>query len=148
VNGQATVVFSDHFQIVASQQNVTVHLTPKSASSKGLAVVEETATGFVVKELWNGQGNYEFYWEISAVRKGYEDYEVIRNANEARPATVEQPADIKNEQPNVGQNQQKQLNKPSNSGQQPATPSSKPSNPVNPNAKKVTKMDKPRIMGK
>jgi len=78
--------------LVASQKNVTITLTPKDKKSKGLAVTEESAQGFVVEEMWEGDGNYEFYWEVRAVRKGYENYRVIRDANESRPAMPSSPA--------------------------------------------------------
>jgi len=59
-----------------------VTLTPLDAASKGLAVVEKTATGFIVKELGGGTGNYQFDWRVEGVRKGYEDFEVIRDKAE------------------------------------------------------------------
>jgi hypothetical protein len=85
VNGRATVTLSDHFQLVAASEGMTVVLTPLSGSSKGLAVIQKSAQGFAVVELMDGQGNYDFDWEIKAVRKGYEDYRVIRDASESRP---------------------------------------------------------------
>jgi hypothetical protein len=62
---------------------MTVQLTPLSVASKGLAVVEKTAQGFIVKELMDGKGNYSFDWEVKAIRKGYEDYQVVRQSEEA-----------------------------------------------------------------
>ncbi|MBL0295570.1 MAG: hypothetical protein IPQ04_15295 [Saprospiraceae bacterium] len=32
-----------------------------------------------LKELRKGTGNHNFDWEVKAVRKGYENYEVIRD---------------------------------------------------------------------
>jgi hypothetical protein len=86
VNGEVTVTFSEHFQLVGNMTTMTVILTPLSADSKGLAVVEKTATGFKIKELGQGTGNYGFDWEVKAVRKGYEDYKVIRPKGEAMPS--------------------------------------------------------------
>jgi hypothetical protein len=86
VNGEVTVTFSEHFQLVGNMTTMTVILTPLSADSKGLAVVEKTATGFKIKELGNGTGSYGFDWEVKAVRKGYEDYKVIRPKGEAMPS--------------------------------------------------------------
>ncbi|MDX1941694.1 MAG: hypothetical protein SFU99_14135 [Saprospiraceae bacterium] len=85
-NGQVKVAFPEHFSLVANATTMTVILTPLSADSKGLAVIEKGETGFVVKELQGGTGSYEFDWEVKAVRKGYEDYRVIRDAKEAMPA--------------------------------------------------------------
>jgi len=82
VDGEVTVTFDEHFQLVGNAQTMTVSLTPLSADSKGLAVVEKTATGFKVKELMKGTGNYSFDWEVKAVRKGYENYRVIRDKKE------------------------------------------------------------------
>lgn len=84
VNGEAFIPFSDHFKLVINPETMTVNLTPNSAESLGLAVVEKTATGIKVKELHKGTGNYTIDWEAKAVRKGYEDYRVIRNATESQ----------------------------------------------------------------
>ena len=53
-------------------------ITPLSASSEGIAVVDKSAGSFVVKELRGGTGTYEFDWEVKAVRSGFEDFEVVR----------------------------------------------------------------------
>lgn len=82
VDGEVKVTFDDHFQLVGNFETMTVSLTPLSADSKGLAVIEKTATGFTVKELMKGKGNYSFDWEAKAVRKGYENYRVIRDKKE------------------------------------------------------------------
>lgn len=77
-NGAAFVPFSPHFQEVVNADEMTVMLTPLSAETYGLAVIKKTMEGFFVKELAKGRGNFEFDWEVKAVRKGYEDYKVIR----------------------------------------------------------------------
>lgn len=79
VNGEAEVTFSEHFEIVANPTTMTILTSPWSADSKGLAVVERTATGFKIKELHGGTGNYNVDWEVKAVRKGWEDYQPIRD---------------------------------------------------------------------
>ncbi|MFZ1423717.1 MAG: hypothetical protein WAS55_07825 [Saprospiraceae bacterium] len=86
INGEAMIVFSEDFQIVSNSKTMTVNLTPGSSDSKGLAVMDKTNIGFKVKELFNGNGNYLFDWEVKCVRKGYEDYRVIRDANEIQTA--------------------------------------------------------------
>lgn len=78
INGVAHVRFSDHFEIVANPTTLTVMLTPWSEQSKGLAVVERSSTGFTVKELGGGKGNYQIDWEAKAVRKNHENWQVIR----------------------------------------------------------------------
>ena len=89
VNGQATITLPDHFLSVASEEGLTVQLTPLSADSLGLAVVEKALDGIVVQELHGGTGNYEFDFLVTAVRQGYEDYEVVRPVtNELSAATA------------------------------------------------------------
>lgn len=80
-NGEVTVTFSEHFMKVVNENKMTVQLTPLSAESLGLAVVEKTATGFKVKELHKGEGNYSFDWMVHSQRTGFEDYKVIRKKN-------------------------------------------------------------------
>ena len=89
-NGEVFVPFSEHFGIVGNHRTMTVSLTPLSADSKGLAVIEKTSTGFRVKELYQGQGNYSFDWEVKSVRKGYEDYDPTPDKNEDQPARPKQ----------------------------------------------------------
>ncbi len=80
VHGKAEIAFPDHFTTVISPEGITVQLTPLSAESKGLAVVDKSADRIVVAELGNGDGSYDFDYVVMAVRKGYEDYQVIRPA--------------------------------------------------------------------
>ncbi|MEM1325021.1 MAG: hypothetical protein AAGI23_03655 [Bacteroidota bacterium] len=85
-NGEAFIPYSEHFQLMIDPTTTTFSLTPFSADTYGLAVVERTSEGFKVKELNGGNSNFEFSWQVTAVRKGYEDYEVIRDAKSAQPA--------------------------------------------------------------
>ncbi len=78
-NGEAFVRYSDHFRLVIGDNIPTVILTPQYIETYGLAVVEKRADGFVVKELMGGKGNFNFDWEVKAVRAGYEDYQVVRD---------------------------------------------------------------------
>lgn len=89
IKGEAHISFSEHFEIVANHKTMTVILTPRSPDSKGLAAFEYTETGFKVKELFQGEGNYDFDWEAKAVRKGFEDYEVIRDKIEDPSLEIE-----------------------------------------------------------
>jgi hypothetical protein len=86
VDGEAVVPLPEHFQDIAVEEGMTVQLTPRSAESRGLAVVEQAVDHFVVRELSNGTGNYEFHWRVEAVRKGHEDYAAARPPAENRPA--------------------------------------------------------------
>lgn len=84
VQGEVFVSFSDHFKKVINPQSITVQLTPGSAETFGLAVVEKNGDGFRVKELQKGTGNFSFDWEVKAVRKGYESYEVYHKKEALR----------------------------------------------------------------
>jgi hypothetical protein len=61
---------------VANTKTMTIQLTPTYADTYGIAVVEKLANGFTVKELQGRKGNFSFDWEVKAVRKGYEEYNV------------------------------------------------------------------------
>lgn len=86
VEGEAFIPFSDHFAIVVNPKTMTVTTSPNSADSKGLAVIEKTAKGIRVKELYGGKGNYTLDWEVKGVRKGHEDFKVIRHKSEGQSA--------------------------------------------------------------
>ncbi|UCC79634.1 MAG: hypothetical protein JSW64_15440, partial [Candidatus Zixiibacteriota bacterium] len=78
-DGAAYVQYPDHFVWVTNATTLTVHVTPLSGDSKGLAVIKKDAAGFQVRELMDGKGNYDFDYLVQAVRKGHEDFEVIRD---------------------------------------------------------------------
>ena len=99
VAGRATVELPEHFALVAAEAGLTVILTPLSGSSKGLAVVQKGVHRFSVVELMEGTGNYAFDWEIKAVRQGFEDYRVIRDADESRPGETPREAATHEAQP-------------------------------------------------
>jgi len=44
-NGRTIIKLPEHFTAVAAEDTITVQLTPRSASSKGLAVVEQSLKG-------------------------------------------------------------------------------------------------------
>lgn len=81
-DGKAVITLPDHFITVASPEGVTVQITPLSADSLGLGIVDKNLKSLVVKELHGGKGNYEFDWEVKAIRKGYENYKVIQPRSE------------------------------------------------------------------
>ncbi|MBX7132122.1 MAG: hypothetical protein K1X67_05515 [Fimbriimonadaceae bacterium] len=82
VNGEAHIEFPDHFRKLAAEQGITVILQPRGRKSRGLGVENTSPDGCTVFELKGGQGDYEFDWEVKAVRKGYEDYRPVRLRNE------------------------------------------------------------------
>ena len=73
-NGRAEVRFPEHFRLVVNPDTMTIQLTPRSADSKGLAVVEQSELGFTVSELWDGKGEYEFDYFVAGVRRGFEHF--------------------------------------------------------------------------
>jgi len=87
VSGQAYIGFPDHFTAMAVQSSTTVTLTPRSASSMGLAAVNVSSQGIEVAELGGGTNSYSFDYVAYAVRKGFEDYEVYLTQQQARGLT-------------------------------------------------------------
>ena len=81
VNGEATILLPQHYVDVASPKGLTIQLTPLSSDSRGLAVIKKSLDGVVIKEMFSGKNNYDFDYLIIAVRKGYEDYQVLRPAS-------------------------------------------------------------------
>ncbi|MFZ4476133.1 MAG: hypothetical protein ACOYPR_13125, partial [Saprospiraceae bacterium] len=79
LNGEAFILFPDHFSIVANPNTLTVVITPGSSETYGLAVIEKLQNGFKVKELKGGKGTFSFDWEAKAIRKGYENYQPVRS---------------------------------------------------------------------
>lgn len=88
VNGQALVNFSNEFQLISNTQTMTIMLTPHHWDTYGLAVVEKTNNGFIVEELKSGLGNFTFDWEVKCVRKGYENFQVIRDKTSSMPLPI------------------------------------------------------------
>ena len=78
-NGKVFVPYSSHYKYIINPTTATMVLTPLSANSKGLAVTKKAETGFWVEELAGGTGNYSFDWRVEGVRKGAENYKVIRD---------------------------------------------------------------------
>ncbi len=78
IDGEATVTCSEHFQWVEDEASMTVTITPLSAESKGVAVIEKANGGFRVKELNGGRGNYAFDYLVMCKRKGQENFQVVR----------------------------------------------------------------------
>lgn len=94
VNGQAHIAFTADFALMCAANGITVQITPCSAASLGLAVVQTDTLGFTVKELANGTGTYNFNWEVKAVRKGYENYQVVRSKTETVANTASNAAKV------------------------------------------------------
>ncbi len=89
VNGEATIICPEHFRWVANGESMTVTITPLSAESKGIAVIEKGNGGFKVKELHGGQGNYAFDYMVMCKRQGHEDFQVMREKIKPAPDKME-----------------------------------------------------------
>ena len=84
VDGETVVRLPEHFGLVSVEEGLTVQLTPRNVSSLGLAAVEVTTSHLIVKELFDGKGNYKFDYFIQGLRRGYENHEPIRKAQRRR----------------------------------------------------------------
>jgi hypothetical protein len=76
-NGKSVIELPEHFHVVAAEEGMQVQVTPYSADTFGLAVVERSRVKIVVKELKNGQGNFKFDYFITAIRAGFEKHQPI-----------------------------------------------------------------------
>ncbi len=86
INGEIFVSCPDHFQHIADPATMTITLTPLSADSKGLAIVEKANGGFKVKELYGGTGNYSFDYLEMCQRASAADHQVIQKKSAYTPA--------------------------------------------------------------
>jgi hypothetical protein len=95
-SGIAVIELPEHFALMASEQGMTVQLTPRSVDSLGLAAVEVSPSQVVVRELGRGTNSYDFDYMITAVRKGFEDFKVIMPQGELpsfKVPSTQYPAD-------------------------------------------------------
>lgn len=76
--GFATISFPDHFAVLATEEGLTVQLTPGSTESLGLAVTKKSLEGIEVSECRGGDGDYAFDYLVMATRKEHKDFKVIR----------------------------------------------------------------------
>lgn len=77
--GEIFVPYAQHFKIVSNTEKVTIQITPLEWDTYGVAVTRKTTEGFYVKELKGGTGNFQFDWEVKAVRRGHETYQVFQS---------------------------------------------------------------------
>lgn len=82
--GRANISFPEYFREIISKSGMTIVITPLSSTSKGIAVVEKSITGFEVEELFDGSGSYQFDWEVKAVRKRFEKFEVLQSVKDGQ----------------------------------------------------------------
>ena len=105
INGQAIISLPDHFSHVTSGTGITVNVTPLSAESEGLAVTVKTTSQITVRELRNGSGNYQFDYTVFAVRRGYENFTVVRSKTLDQQAPGVSQTIQKSSDPDMQQNQ-------------------------------------------
>jgi hypothetical protein len=86
VDGRATIELPAHFRVLAVETGMTVQLTPRSPDSMGLATGVRNLDSIEIVELQRGHGNYEFDWEVKAVRRAHQDFQVTRPWTHAMPA--------------------------------------------------------------
>jgi hypothetical protein len=67
--GRAVVILPEHFSRLAAPTGMTVHLTPCSADTYGLAVVRKSPSEIEVRELGGGASSFAFDYAVFATRK-------------------------------------------------------------------------------
>lgn len=78
VKGRVIIDLPEHFGLVTNNEGLTVQVTP-TGPCNGLYVASKSNDRIEVVELAGGASNTSFDWIIYGVRKGYENYEVIRD---------------------------------------------------------------------
>lgn len=75
-NGKATIVFTDEFsKLLSENEDITITVTPLG-SSKGLFVSNYSTTGFTILENESGTSNVDFNWIAIGVKVGFENPEI------------------------------------------------------------------------
>lgn len=93
-NGTAVIETPEHFRLVAAAKGLQVQVTPYSADTRGLAVVERSPKRIVVKELAGGKGGFEFGYFITAVRDGFQKFQPVVENTHFKPSKDESAADF------------------------------------------------------
>lgn len=88
-NGMAVITLPEHFSVVAAQEGIEVQVTPYSADTYGLAVIERSRERIVVKELKGGCGNFEFSYYVTGIRQGFEAHEPVVANTHFKPRSDE-----------------------------------------------------------
>jgi len=81
-DGEAVIALPESFALVTAGEGLTVQATPLEACN-GLYVAEKTTERIVVRELLDGTSNAQFDYLVQGVRAGYEEYDPIRDAENA-----------------------------------------------------------------
>ena len=75
VDGEAVIELPEHFAMVTAEEGLTVVLTPLGEWLQ-LYVVEKSTRRIVVREAQGKSGRFDYL--VQGIRKGYEDFQVIR----------------------------------------------------------------------
>jgi hypothetical protein len=77
VYGEAEIELPHHFRLVTSETGLTCQLTPLD-DCNGLRVDALSNSSLRVKELNGGTSDAKFYYLVNGIRKGYENYNPIK----------------------------------------------------------------------
>ena len=87
-NDEAVIELPEHFAKVTAEEGLTVQLTPVGQWLQ-LFIVEKSTHRIVVREANGRDGQFDYL--VQGVRKGYEDYQVVRDvAGERQTATADE----------------------------------------------------------
>jgi hypothetical protein len=89
INGQAVINLPEHFSLVTSSDGLTVQLTPVGDWLQ-LYVVSKSTSQIIVREAQGRNGTFDYL--VQGVRKGYENYEVVRPKLDVTFNALSQPA--------------------------------------------------------
>ena len=82
-DGRAEIEVPEHFKMVTSEEeSLTVQVTPYAKEEVKPQVVEQSLDRVVVEGFSDELGEYTFAYTIKGVREGYEDEEIIVDADE------------------------------------------------------------------
>jgi hypothetical protein len=76
VDGEAVIELPGHFASVTADQGLTVQLTPTGKWLQ-LYIAEKSTSRVVIREAAGQNGTFDYF--VQGVRKGYENYQVIRD---------------------------------------------------------------------
>lgn len=93
-NGTFTIILPPDEAEKIQENALTVQVTPLSAASKGLAVVEKGKASFTVAELMDGKGSYDFDWTLTALRKEDPQLRSSRSVGTAGAAPIQDERNI------------------------------------------------------
>lgn len=110
VKGTATIQLPHHWGLVTETEGITIQLTPVD-DCYGLFAprVGMRRDSFKVKELMGGDSNAEFMWEVTAVRKGYADFNPIQTLEDEAKRVVDSMTTKKEKGENIHQKRRKRV---------------------------------------